>query len=392
MKHLLYWFLGYTVLGVKYECIRAVLNLINRYHVKVIDMRFSDESARIKIYAREEKKVTSALLSEGVSYTVHCKKGMTEHVKKYRHRSGMIIGAIAMFIALYVSPMFVWEINITGIDRLSEEAVIDILSGEGINLGSFAPLVDRKAVYMNILSKNKDISWIAVNFIGSSANVEIVERDYTTVSEVNSDAANIVASKDGFILETDVICGRRMVDKGDVVKKGDVLVSGIYDTEKMGTRYVYSDADVYAIIYDEFVIKVPLENTKKVYSDETLKACGIKIFGKSINFYKNYSILEGNYDTISREEKIEFLGLETLPISILSTDTLPYTNKHVFLTEDEALERARLEFYRSLDLETDYMEMLSIEEIYTIENSVLIYKPVVEAIQNIAATAEFEIN
>ena len=242
------------------------------------------------------------------------------------------------------------------------------------------------------MNKSEDISWISVNFIGSSANVEIVERDYTVASEIRSDAANIVAAKDGQVVETDITCGRRVVKKGDIVKKGDVLVSGVYDTGKMGTRYVYSDADIYASVSDEFIVEIPLESTERVYVAEELLACTVKMFGKSINFYKNYSILEGNYDTICKEEKLKFLGLEKLPISILTTHALLYREEPVLLSEEVALERAKLKFYNILDTETDYEETLSIEDTYTVENSILIYKSVVDAIQNIALTSEFEIN
>ena len=46
------------------------------------------------------------------------------------------------------------------------------------------------------------------------------------------------------------------VQSGDQVKKGDLLVSGVYDSIRMGTRYVYSDAKVLASIFKEFSVEI----------------------------------------------------------------------------------------------------------------------------------------
>ncbi|MBQ8836992.1 MAG: sporulation protein YqfD [Clostridia bacterium] len=372
------------------ENLKDIFNTANRCNIHILRVRIKDCCAEVKIYTRDEKKMFSSL--ESIGYTLVCRKGLSALAKKYRHRVGIILGLLLFFAAMYVSPMFIWEINISGTNTLSYDYVCGLLEKEGVYIGAFSPTVDRRDLYINILSKTDDISWITVNFIGSSANVEIVERDCTYASEVNADAANIVAAKDGQIIEADVINGRCLIKKGEVVKKGDILVSGVYDTGKMGTRYVYSDAIVYAAVCDEFVVEVPLENTKNVYIDETVMERTFKMFGKSIIFYKNYSILSSNYDTIGREEKIQLFGMEKLPVSVLTTSALIYTEEPVILTEEEALARARHIFYERLDTETNYADMLSLEESYTVENSVLIYKCVVEAVDDIAQTSEFKIN
>ena len=392
MKRLLYLLLGYTVLRVKSENIRDFWNIANKYNIRIIETSVNESAAEVKIYTKDEKKITFLLENSCIEYTVAWRRGAAALVKKYRHRAGIILGLILFFAVMYISPKFIWEINITGAERLSREYICELLEKEGVYIGAFSPSVDRRAVYINILGETNDISWISVNFIGSSANVEIVERDYTPASDVDGDAANIVAAKDGQIIEADIINGKCLVKKGDVVKKGDILVSGVYDTGKMGTRYVYSDAKVYAVVCDEFTVEVPLENTKTVYNDEKVVMRTLKMFGKSINFYKNYSILESDYDTISREQKLQFLGMEKMPVSVITTSALSYTSEAVLFSEEEALERARHDFYERLDTETNYADTLSIEETYTVENSVLIYKCTVEAVENIALTSEFKIN
>lgn len=385
MKVFLYLTLGYTVIKVDSKCIKELLNFANTTGIHIISLSAKESYVLVKIYTRDEKKFSSVCFEYGIV----SRRGIPELIRKYNYRVGVIVGMILFFAVLYISPLFVWEINVSGIDKLSREYVCGLLEEEGVYIGAFSPSVDRRAVYMNILGKTEDISWLSVNFQGSSANVEIVERDYTPVAENLADGANIIAAKDGQITDADIIRGRAVVEKGEIVKKGQLLVSGIFDTVKMGTRYVFSEAEIYAAVNDEYVVEIPLANTKRVYREEKVLERTLKMFGKSINIFKNYSIYDENYDTITRDNNIYIFGFNELPFTIETAVALPYSDEPVFFTESEALAMAKREFYRRIDEEADYTEIIGFEESYTVDNEVLIYRCSVEAVENIAAVSEF---
>lgn len=392
MKRLLYLTLGYSDIRIPTEAVKELFNLTNRDGLQLLGLRTEKETAIARVYMRDEKMLLHRLQNCGIKAEVLRRRGLPAVWRRYRHRVGVLAGSVIFFLVLNVAPLFIWEINITGLDTLSREYVMELLEKEGVHIGTFSPSIDRRAVYTNILRSAEDISWLSVNIRGSSANVEIIEREYTPVTKATADAANIIAAKDGVITDTEVKNGRLAVQKGEVVQKGALLVSGIYDTKKMGTRYVYADAAVYAAVCDEYCIEIPLENTKRVYGNETVLEMSLKMFGKSINIFKNYSIFEGNYDTIQREDTLSLVGFDDLPFSIETVCALPYVDTPVLLTEAEALARAKQELLRRLTEEADYAETLSIEESYAVENAVLIYRCSVEAIENIAAVSEFSLD
>ena len=392
MKLFLYLALGYTDIRMAQEAVKEFLNLANRCGCPLLNMRMQENTAVVRVYMRDEKKILSCLQSCGIKAEVLRRRGLPALWNRYCHRIGILGGCILFFLVLNIAPLFVWEINVTGLEKLSREYVMELLEQEGVYIGAFSPSIDRRAVYTNILRASEDISWLSVNIRGSSANVEIVEREYTPVTKRMADAANIIADKDGVIVDAEVKNGRLSVQKGEVVQKGALLVSGVYDTKKMGTRYVYADAAVYAVVSDEYCIQIPLENTKRVYGEETVQQMSLKMFGKNINIFKNYSIFEENYDTIQREDNLPLVGFDKLPFSIETICALPYTDVPVLLTEQAALERAKQELWRRLDEEAEYLETLAFEESYTVENAVLIYRCSVEAIENIAAVSEFSLN
>lgn len=391
MKILLHWLLGYSVIKLSFSNLKEILNFSNAEKIQILALKIENEFATIRIYTKDVTKFVSELERLNIGFRIEKLRGLPHICEKYRHRVGLNLGILIFIAVMYISPLFIWEINLTGLERLSREDVIELLKESGVEVGSFSPLIDRSEVYRNILLSSKEISWVSVNIQGSSANVEIVEREYEVASQTLADGANIIALKDGQIVEANIIKGRRNVKNGEIVKQGDLLVSGVYDSVEMGTRFVYSSAKVYARVIDEFSAEVSLKNSQKTYDEEKVIEMSLKMFGKSINIFKNYSKLEGKYDTIIREDSVPLLGLERLPVVVEKISALPYDYIPVTFTEAYAVEIAKREV-RDRIASAGYSEIISTEENYFVENETLYFHCNVEAVQNIALVSEFSIN
>lgn len=387
MKFLIRYILGYTLIKTCGESVKDLLNFANKNHIKIISVNKSGAYAFVKIFTKDEQQFSKFL---SVSYfEIVCRKGLCRFLKKYLHRVGILLGIILFFASLCLSPLFVWEINVSGLENLTYEYVLSLLEDEGVRIGTFAPLVDREKVYVNVLKKTNSISWIAVNFTGSSANIEIVERDNHGGVIKNADGANIIASKDGQIVEMDIVTGKAVVTQGSVIKKGELIVSGIFDSEMKGTHIVYSNAKVLAKVTDVYCAEISLENSKRKYEDEKIAEISFKMFGKSINIFKNYSNYNNSYDIILRDNIIMLSETQMLPFSIVSTVIVPYKEERISLTEEEALGLAKQKVFVDISGNASYVEILGTEESYTVENGILKYICSVEAIENIAAVSEF---
>ena len=389
---LLYLTLGFSDIGIPLSSLKTLLNLFHCTSIRILKLRVCGDAAIVRIYTKHEGKALSLLQGQCIEARVFKRSGLPQIWRRYRHRTGLLLGIALLFIMLSVSPLFIWEINITGNERLSVSEITELLRKEGVCIGAFSPAIDRRTVYTNILLNAKDISWMSLNLQGSSANVEIVERAELPSAQVRADAANIVAKKDGMIFDLQIRSGRSVVQKGEAVRKGTVLVSGVYDTDTMGTRYVYAEAAVYAVVNDAYTIEIPLLNTRRVYGEEKRLAMSIKMFGKSINILKNSFNSKGKYDTIYREDTLPSPWLSKLPISLKTVWALPFEETSVQLTETQALELAKQELFRKLSEEAEYADILSLTEGYTVENSTLVFRCDVEAIENIAATSPFAID
>ncbi len=365
------------------QIIAEFFNQANLKRIKILNVKEFEEYALVRLYSKDVSKFEKVEIVESQGLPCIC--------KKYLHRIGFLVGLFLFFTILIFSPKFVWEIKVEGLDKITVAEVGEALRDAGVEIGTYSPSILRSDVYSRVILSNKDISWISVNFIGSTAYVEIIEREYTPVSDTQADGANIIAACDGQIIDTDIKCGRRIVNIGDVVKKGDLLVSGIYDSVKAGTRFVYSDAKVYARVTEKFSTVIPLKRETKTYCDEDISNIDIKIFKKKINIFKKDTQTCKECDTIIRENNIPYSGLRRLPIIIEKTCCLPYELSENVLTEAEALALAKNSVANMIS-DAGFKDVVFISENYYFENEQLYFNCEVEAVKNIAFVNEFNIN
>lgn len=391
MKHLLDLLRGYADLELDREALRALLNFCNRNAIRLCRIFEGEMTVRVRVRLSDAVKLCEYSAQGGVRVHACTRRGLPVLLQRYRHRFGLWLGILLFGVLVYTAPLFVWEIRVEGLDRLSQDYVCALLAEEGVRIGAFSPAIDRGRVYANVLRRAPEISWLSVNLRGSTATVEIVERDMPQSVQTPADGANLIAARAGQIVGADIVRGALLVKNGDVVRAGELLVGGVLDSPLFGMHCLYAEGEVLAAVNDDYRIEVPLARTVRSYGEEKVLAMSVSVFGKSINIFKNYSISDANYDTIYRESNLPFSGLSRLPFFTATTVVLPYTERCVQLTEAEALACARAELRQRVAAEHTYTALLSREERCTVEDGMLIYQCSIEAIENIAAVAEFHV-
>ena len=150
---------------------------------------------------------------------------------------------------------------------------------------------------------------------------------------------NIVADRDGVIEEIVVEEGVAVVSVGDVVRKGDVLISGIIENDT-GVAFCSAKGSVRAQSAMTVSVEVPRTDTKKRYKNTTISEIDLNIFKKSINIFKNYGNPKCEYDIIYDVREYTLFGQYRLPISCRYTYLMEYANEDVVYTDSEMTELA----------------------------------------------------
>ncbi len=280
------------------------------------------------------RKVKSVLMLFGdkIEYSSSEPRGIFPFFHRHKHRYGAFLGIICFAILLFLSADTVWDIRIEGAEMGQETAIMDELYDAGLYVGKRWSKINKSQVEINAVSDSENIAWINVNRRGGVAYVKVSDKIiYPDDGEVKG-TANIVATRDCVIEEVIVERGYAMVKKGESVKEGDLLISGVIPTE-LGGGFCYASGVVVGR-YDE-KIEVFTDKTKlgKVYTDKIHTEISVKFFGKKVNIFKSYRQYACDCDII--EENRDFQLYKKLPISISVTYIMPYATKETELAEDE---------------------------------------------------------
>jgi len=112
----------------------------------------------------------------GIGCTVERLPGLPMLVHRYRHRPGILIGAVIFFIIIGISGRVVWDFEITGNKNVSDIEIIEALEGLGCSAGAFIDDIDFALLQNDCLIDAKELAWISVNMDGNLARVEVREK------------------------------------------------------------------------------------------------------------------------------------------------------------------------------------------------------------------------
>ena len=184
------------------------------------------------------------------------RRGLPFAVRKYRGRLGLFVGAALGAVLIAVLSQFLWSYRILGADSMSEQQIRRVLAENGISVGTYLGNLDVEPIERHILRDLDGITWVSVNIMGCTADVEV--RQKAQKPEIQSmEPCNIVASADGVITKLKVREGFAAVKEGSGVAKGELIVSGFNPTKQGGVRYMHADADIYADVISNRELKIP---------------------------------------------------------------------------------------------------------------------------------------
>lgn len=283
------------------------------------------------------------LKSRGIAYKRLHEHGLEPILRRYRHRYGVPVG-IGMFIEiLLLSSRFIWSMEVAGNERISDDEVLARLDELGCSVGTYIPSIDFDKLHTDYLIKYNDTAWIAVNVSGTKATVELRETVTNPPVPDEDIPYNLVAAEDGIIESLEVYRGDPVVEPGLLVRKGELLVSGVRDFgERLGL--VHARGQVIARVKREFTIEVPLEREVRIATGTEYSEKYLKILGFSIKFSGNTGNLPADCDKIVRESDVTLFDTLELPVSVEETIFREYTTTTEVITEDEA----KTEAYRQL--------------------------------------------
>ena len=267
---------------------------------------------------------------------------------KLINRAGIIIGFLFLIFVVALSSRIVWKINIIGNESYSKDEILSEIRKSGFDIGTYVPGIDYDALHNKILLNSDKLSWISINIRGNTANVYVKERLQENI-HVSKSKNNLVAKKDGQIVSIVLKEGKKIVSIGDVVKKGEILISGVLDSQSEGVLYCDADGEVLAYTNESIVVKIPYIQNIKREASRSVTEKKLNILNFDITFFNKSNKSLILYDKIENSKRIELFGFDDLPIFIQSTTVVEYEYIEKNFTKEQVVDLAFVELRGKLN-------------------------------------------
>ena len=224
---------------IRAECAfpERVLNLCGARDLAFWDLEWESPTAfTCRLSRSDYGKLRRAAEKLDCELTVVGREGAPFFLRRFRHRTALVTGLVACGLGLFVGSFFVWDYQVEGNETVSTERILRALEKNGVGLGAFGLSLDGEDIRNHVLLDIPELSWIAVNVSGCRAQVQVRERVPPPEIVDEKTPTNVVARRAGLVLEVRALDGVTCVLPGSSVEKGQLLISGVADTDTFGAR------------------------------------------------------------------------------------------------------------------------------------------------------------
>lgn len=337
------------------------------------------------------KRLLPACRAVGLEPQEISRRGVPVLISGILHRPGLVAGAMAALLLLCLSPLFLWDIEITGNEALSVAEIEEELALAGLSRGTFLPKADTDRVAGELRRADARLSYVTVNLRGTVARVQV--REAKTAPEKTSPApAHLIAAKDGVVTLPLIFEGRCLVREGEIVRAGQLLASGLIASENNGTRITRAAGQVLAKTEREITVFVPYcYEVRSPLPREGVEVT-LLFFGKSQKLLKTTGNRTDICDIIINNNRWILPGGRALPFGVFETRTVFYTLMPAKRTPGEALTLAQQELAAALaDLATDGTVLGKTTRVTANEEGITL-SCTVTLEENIAVLSEFAVS
>lgn len=360
------------------ECKRFISKCL-KHNINLIMIKSDKDDLIVKIHDNDlEEIVRLNYYSQIEIIKYYGIKGVLLNLRKYFFDYIMLL---IFLIALYFISNIIIKIDINHENTALKERVNGLLIEKGIEVFTYRKdITDLNEISNAIVEENKDfLDWMSINRIGMKYVVSFEERIINDISE-ESGNCHIVAKKDGVITKIVADHGVTLVEKGDYVREGDIIISGEITLNEEVKDTTCASGEVLGETWYKVNITVPFAYQDKKYGDKS-----------RYNFYLNGNYFyKKNYDHYDEEVifKLDIFGnsFKIVKQKEYELSDLQYTKEEA---RKIALEESSKRLLEKIGQNSTVLEQKVLKE--TVNNSTIEMEIFIVVEENIGTTRMFEV-
>ena len=252
----------------------------------------------------------------GDSFRVLGRQGLWYAVGALRERKLLLTGLVFLLGFTMLLPTRVLFFRVEGNKAVPRARILWEAERQGLSFGASRRGVRSERVKNALLEAIPELEWVGVNTQGCTAVISVRERTAPAPApEAKHQVGNIVAAMDGYILSVTVTQGTGLVQPGQAVKKGEILISGYTDCG-ICIQAAQAEGEILAQTRRQIEAVTPAQYLRKGKITGTKRALSLLLGKKRIFFWKDSGILEGSCDRIQEDYPLTLPGRFRLPVSL----------------------------------------------------------------------------
>ena len=360
---------GFAIIKVSGVDKERFVNLAIKSGIRFWHSHREEESYVLSLRGRDFKYLRPIKRRCRVKITVLDKKGLPFLIMPYKKRFGIVIGIITGIVMVCLMSGQVWVLTASGSVNHSDREILAAAKSAGIDVGTKYEDFDATSASNKIQLILGDVKWVSVNTDGVHTDIAVRDSDPKPPSYTKTGVWNIVARETGIVRYVEAQDGMISVMRDEGVAKGQVLISGIWETynkwgEKTGNTFMAgARGKVLAETRHSFNISIPLTETEYEQvgkeNKRTLNFFGITI---PLGFF---SPPKGTYKKESTEDALWLMGTK-MPISIKKDVYIRVEPKEKEIADEELKTKLdKLLAEKAAELMGEDCKILSAEKKYT---------------------------
>ena len=266
---------------------------------------------------REDLPAAEALCRKrGDGFRVLGRQGLWYAVGALWERKLLLTGLFFLLGLTILLPTRVLFFRVEGNRTVPTARILWEAERQGLSFGASRRGVRSERVKNALLEAIPELEWVGVNTQGCTAVISVRERTAPAPApEAKHQVGNIVAAMDGYILSVTVTQGTGLVQPGQAVKKGEILISGYTDCG-ICIQAAQAEGEILAQTQRQIEAVTPAQYLRKGKITGTKRALSLLLGKKRIFFWKDSGILEGSCDRIQKDYPLTLPGRFRLPVSL----------------------------------------------------------------------------
>lgn len=261
---------GYVRIRAKGFSAERFMNMAAFRGVYLWDIAYEGAAVTMKAAGGSLDILEACAQKTGCSMEVLGWGGLPAFLRRFRRRQVWSAGLLLFAAGLYLLSSFIWTVRVEGNERLETAELLSACEDLGVKPGVWKRGVDTAEITNRLLVQFSDISWVSVSIKGTDVTIKLAETIEKAERIDRETPCDIVASADGVIVQITAERGTPKVKPGDVVKKGDVLISSELliglEGEEQHTEYTAAEGAVTARIWQRLTEELPLQYEEIQYS------------------------------------------------------------------------------------------------------------------------------